>query len=222
MAMLAIGFGLLKRPIVRWSLAALVVAEVVAVVVIYEVERTDLKATENTVNYGRTTSDPYFRKYPSKGLRTPPTIRADDSGLDPSEEIVGVTAGGKARAYRLEALRDRDRHIVNDLVGGVPVSVVFCDLSNCVQVYSDPLATEPLDVQSAGLLEDEMVVAIRGNFYLHASGQPVTAEAKPSPASPPIPYQTSTPERMTWGEWRRRHPDSDVFVGVPKRVGDGE
>jgi hypothetical protein len=198
------------------------VVEAVAVVVIYEVERTDLKAMENTVTYGRTQSGPYFRKYPIKGLQTPPTVPADDSKLDPSEEVVGVMIGGKARAYRLSALRDRDQHIVNDLVGGVPVSVVFCDLSNCVQIYSDPAATETLDVRSAGLLEEEMVIAIKGNFYLQKSGQPVTAEAKLSPTSPPIPYQMPTPERMTWGEWRRRHPDSDVFVGLPKRVGDGE
>jgi hypothetical protein len=212
-------FGLLARPLVRWSLVALIAIEAAAVAAIYQVERGGLRARQNAVTYGRE-AVPFFRKYSSKGLTTPPALQADKSGLDPKEEIVGVVVGGKARAYRLEALRDRDRHIVNDIVGGVPVSVVFCDISNCVRAYTDQNATEPLEVETAGLLDGEMVVKIGESLYMQSTGRPITAEARPAPNSPPIPYETSTPERVTWGDWRKRHPESDVFVGVPKRVGE--
>ena len=177
------GLNLLARPLVRRGLVALIGAEAVVVGLIYQSERSDLKARQNQVTYGREASS-YFRKYPSKGLTTPPAIQADEAGLDPSEEVVGVIVGGRARAYRLEALRDRDRHVVNDVVGGVPVSVVFCDLSNCVRAYTqtDPKATKPLEVASAGLIDGgEMVVTIAGINYLHSTGRPVSAEALPRP-----------------------------------------
>jgi hypothetical protein len=213
------GLGLLARPLVRWGLVALIGVEAAAVAAIYQVARVDMKARQNTVTYGPK-APPFFWKYTNRGLTTPPAIHADASGLDPKEEVVGVVVGGKARAYRLEALRDRDRHVVNDVVGGIPVSVVFCDITNCVRVYTDPNATEPLKVESAGLFDGEMVVKVGENLYMHSTGRPVTAEARPAPNSPPIPYETTAPERVTWGEWRKRHPESDVFVGVPKRVGE--
>ena len=37
--------------------------------------------------------------------------------------------GGKARACRLAAFDDASGHLVNDLVGGMPVSVADCNIT---------------------------------------------------------------------------------------------
>jgi hypothetical protein len=129
--------------------------------------------------------------------------------MGPGEVVVGVEVGGKARAYRLDSFQNQRGHLVNDLVGGVPVSVSYCFLTECLRVYSDPTSTAPLDVQIAGLLDDEMVVRIGGSLYFQKSGRPVDPGKTPTP----IPYRLLTPTRTTWAEWTKHHPETDVYVG---------
>ena len=71
----------------------------------------------------------------SPGLRTPPTTPASSAAIDDAEEVIGVEAGGRARAYRLRSLADPTSHIINDLVGGSAVTVTYCDKSGCVRAF---------------------------------------------------------------------------------------
>ncbi len=68
----------------------------------------------------------------------PEAVPAASSGMKPDEVVVGVVSNGRARAYRLDAMRDRARHIVNDVVGGSAVTVTYCDLTDCIRSYADP------------------------------------------------------------------------------------
>ena len=60
------------------------------------------------------------------------------------QPVIGVTAGGRHRAYLVRALSlGAKSHIVNDVVGGVPVSVTYCDIYTCTRLFieaSAPLA----------------------------------------------------------------------------------
>jgi hypothetical protein len=139
-----------------------------------------------------------------------PSVRtAKESHLRPEELVIGVQAGGHPRAYRLTAFDDPRRHVVNDLIGGVPVSVVYCNTTRCLRVYSDSTASEPLDVQVAGLFNGEMVVRLQGALYLQSSG----AALEPPRSSRSTPYKLLDPELATWSEWAGRHPDTDVYEG---------
>jgi hypothetical protein len=178
---------------------------------IYGLERLSLSVGQDRLVIRSGPPQP-FAQIEGEGLTRPPTSGVEGSGMRDDDVILGVEAGGRARAYRLDALRGRTHHIVNDLVGGVPVSVIYCDINDCVRAYTDPRGTAPLGFSVGGLYidnEGEMVVKLDGVFYLQKSGKPIN----PVPGSRAIPYQLLEPTRTTWKEWVRRHPNTDVYAG---------
>src|SRR5207244_3603110 len=96
---------------------AVIVADSVAVFSVYLYEKITLKASQNALTYGRA-NGPFVWKFEAEGILRPPTVKADDAVLADDEEVIGVVVDGRARAYRLEALRRPPFHIVNDLVAG--------------------------------------------------------------------------------------------------------
>jgi hypothetical protein len=151
---------------------------------------------------------PTWIRIEAPGVVCPPTVPAASAALGEDEEVIGVEAGGRSRAYALTALRNPRFHIVNDLIGSVPVSVTYCDLTDCTQVYTSQ-GDAPLAIAQAGLREREMVIKIGGVYYEHRTGRAI----EPSASEPPLPYELSPWTRTTWGEWKRRHPATDVYRG---------
>jgi hypothetical protein len=151
------------------------------------------------------------RREPGSNLNprgSPPAVRPDRiGGADPAANL-----GGRARAYRLEALNGRTTHVVNDLLGGVPISVTYCDMTDCVRAYTDTRGTAPLGFSVGGLYVDngpEMVLKLDGAYYFQKSGKLI----EPSSGPAAIPYDLVEPTRTTWKEWVKRHPDTDAFTG---------
>ena len=140
----------------------------------------------------------------SDGIRTPPAVAG---GLDDSEEVVGVLVNGKARAYRLGALRDPRLHVVNDVVGGSPVSIAYCDRTNCIRSYTGP-GEGPLRIGVAGLRDGGLVIKLDGVYYDQRSGRVVEGP----PGAGPLPHDQVPWTRTTWGRWRREHPTTDVAL----------
>jgi hypothetical protein len=175
-----------------------------------------------------------FREILAAPVKRPGTLAATDAGLPPDEKVIGVVIGGKARAYQVKAMEGRSQHLVNDLIAGVPVSVAYCNLTECVRVYTGPTGSGPLDLAVAGLLNDEMVMSVGGTPYFQGSGKLVGPDALQSSHNPiavalarkaqsevgsgqgarEIPYATLTPVLTTWKTWVEQHPESDVFTGV--------
>jgi hypothetical protein len=56
-------------------------------------------------------------------VRVPGFEAADRAKLDPSEMVMAVRFGSDARAYPIRALAYH--HVVNDMVGGVPIAVTY-------------------------------------------------------------------------------------------------
>ena len=63
--------------------------------------------------------------------------------------------------------------VLVSLSGGVPASVAYCNLSDCLRVYTDPQASAPLRIEVAGQLNGGLVLAIGGSYYFQNSGRPV-------------------------------------------------
>jgi hypothetical protein len=201
--------GLLKNRPVRYAVAIALVLEVAALALALVRERASRKAEQAQMAFNRNPSV-WWREHEGEAIQTPPTVAPDGAGIGADEAIVGVIVDGKARAYLLESLRHQDRHLVNDLIAGIPVSVAYCNLTDCVRVFTDQRSSTPLDIQVAGLLNLEMVLKIRGTLYFQGSGAPVEP-GKASTAA--IPYPTITPIRTTWGQWVKDHPETDLYVG---------
>jgi hypothetical protein len=146
----------------------------------------------------------------AKPIVQPPILKAAEARMRPDDMVIGVEVGGRARAYFLAAFDHPMGHLVNDMIGGVAVSVAYCNLSRCVRVYTDPGATAPLDVEVAGVLDREMVIKLRGVPYFQRSGEPVEPGASPAT----IPYNLLTPTIVKWNQWTRQHPETDVYEGT--------
>jgi len=141
------------------------------------------------------------------GIRTPKTLSANSSGLADSALVVGVRAGGKARAYSIASLaRSRSHHIVNDLLGDVPLSVVHCDELNCTRAFTSPARGAPLELAQGGLLDGDMALKSGGRAYRLETLAPYAKE------DPPSGLKTHPCEVTTWKKWRSLHPETDVYA----------
>ena len=78
------------------------------------------------------------------------------NNLVDTEPVVSVIVGDDARAYPLRVLMWHE--IVNDTVGGVPVSVTFCPLCNAAVVFDRRLDDLVLDFGTTGRLRNSDLV----------------------------------------------------------------
>jgi hypothetical protein len=97
--------------------------------------------------------------------------------VDPREPVVVLTIAGETRAYPLQILTWHE--IVNDSVGGVPVSVTFCPLCNATIVFDRRLDGRLLDFGTTGKLrKSDLVMYDRQteSWWQQFSGQAIVGE----------------------------------------------
>lgn len=135
------------------------------------------------------------------GIRQPAVVSAEAAALDDDAIVIGTQVGNRCRAYALAPLSSMAGHVVNDLIEGAPVTVTYCDETDCARVFSDPGGTTPLAMGTGGRVKGELNVTVDGKFYPQRSKQ--------------IPFNDHPFERVTWKAWREAHPDTDVYVGGP-------
>jgi Protein of unknown function (DUF3179) len=124
------------------------------------------------------------------------------ANLPDEELIIGVESGIRHRAYPIRRFWS-GCHVVNDLIGGQPVTVTYCGLTRCTRVFAGKGRSE-LDVRSAGYLGG-LLISTRGQCYRQTTLTPDSADS-----TTPFPYATLEFEISTWGAWRAEHPDTDV------------
>lgn len=145
----------------------------------------------------------------SPAIYQPEVISAKKAALDEDTPVIGVVAGGKARAYLVEALeRGSASHIVNDVLGGVPISVAYCDISGCTRIFTGPKAGQPLDLIGGGVKDSRLVLKVNGHIYCQE-----TSEALDKNDSY-FPYREYPADLTVWADWRRAHPETDVYMGA--------
>ena len=76
--------------------------------------------------------------------------------LADTEPVIGLVINGDARAYPLQVLIWHE--IVNDSVGGVPISVTFCPLCNTAMVFDRRVKGRVLDFGTTGKLRNSDLV----------------------------------------------------------------
>jgi len=142
------------------------------------------------------------------GARCPPARPAAAVDVPDDAPVVGVVVESKARAYLLTAMKRINYYVINDLVGDCPVTVTYCDKSDCVCAFTDDTRGTPLAMDLGGWSSGKMVVRVQSTFYWQDSG--VTLNPDDLKA---IPYAPLPHERATWKAWKQAHPETDVFVG---------
>ncbi len=131
----------------------------------------------------------------------------DITGLVDNAPVVGLQINGDARAYPLRILMWHE--IVNDVVGGTPVTVTYCPLCNAAIVFARTIGDQVLDFGTTGKLRhSDLVMYDRQteSWWQQFTGEAVVGAMLGKTLD-------MLPSRLeSYGEFRRRHPDGKVLI----------
>lgn len=147
-------------------------------------------------------NQPLLAELDIPGICAPQLLPAGTVNLKDEEVVIGVVVGGLSRAYLRKAFDGHEHHVVNDLVGIAPISVTHYKLARCTRVLTHQAGVEqPLGIRIGGWNREYgmMMVIVNEQRYLQLS--------------PDIPLLDVPYSEVTWGEWRREHPDSLIYLG---------
>ncbi len=133
------------------------------------------------------------------GISDPRAFPADEVTIPDGSTVLGIESNGKYRAYLASAMSEATSlHIVHDQLGGKPITMTFCDRSNCSRAFlRDKVNSD--NIMMGGWSGEEMWLLIKNKRYLHTSKK--------------IPISDYPVEMTTWGEWKKAHPETDIYLG---------
>lgn len=130
-----------------------------------------------------------------------PTTLAD------TEPVVSVTIDGDARAYPLQILTWHE--IVNDVVGGVPVSVTYCPLCNSAPVFERTVEGRVLEFGTTGKLKDSNLIMYdrqTETWWQQFTGEAIVGDMTGKRLA-------LVPARLeSWAQFKQAAPDGKVLV----------
>jgi thiol-disulfide isomerase/thioredoxin len=133
-------------------------------------------------------------------------IEEADEWLEPQEPVVLVQVGDEARAYPIQILMWHE--IVNDAVGGVPVTVTFCPLCNTGVAFERTFEGQVLDFGTTGRLRFSNLVMYdrqTETWWQQATGEGIAGEFTGR-------QLTFVPASMiSWGDFKATYPDGTVL-----------
>jgi Protein of unknown function (DUF3179) len=145
------------------------------------------------------------------------------SYLNPDDPVFGVEINGDVRAYPLRIVNWHE--MVNDVVGGVPVSLAYCTLCGSGILFDGRVAgrPEPFTFGSSGLLYRSnklMYDRQTASLWEQFTGGPVVGRLTGSK----IELKVLPLVLTSWSEWRSRHPETRVLsldTGFRRDYGPG-
>lgn len=155
-------------------------------------------------------------------LRGPKMISAAEASYLKDDHVVfGLEIEGDARAYPKRILAWHEMFV--DEVGGVPVAGVYCTLCGSMILYETVYEGVPHDLGTSGflyrsnkLMYDRATQSLWNTLW----GRPVIGPL----VGKGIELNRRSIVTSTWGEWRRRHPQTKVLsldTGHDRDYGEG-
>ncbi|HKA50635.1 MAG TPA: DUF3179 domain-containing protein [Candidatus Dormibacteraeota bacterium] len=138
----------------------------------------------------------------------PKFVAAADANawLKPAEAVIALTVGGQSRAYPMQILIWHE--IVNDTVGGTPVTVTFCPLCYTAIAFDRRAANRVLDFGTTGdLRKSDLVMYDRQteSWWQQAIGRAIVGDLTGT-------QLTILPASIvSWGTFRTAHPEGSVL-----------
>ncbi|HBE68566.1 MAG TPA: hypothetical protein DDW52_10505, partial [Planctomycetaceae bacterium] len=155
-------------------------------------------------------------------LKNPETVPADQANyLADSDIVFGVEFGGEARAYPKRILAWHE--MVKDVVGGQSINGVYCTLCGSMIVYDTKIGDKHFELGTSGFLYRSnklMYDHETKSMWSTISGSPVIGPLVGEDLTLKPLYVVTT----TWGEWKLRHPNTDVLTlntGHRRDYGEG-
>ena len=126
-------------------------------------------------------------------------------GLAATEPVIGLAINGKARAYPLRILMRYE--IVNDELGGVPISVLFCPPCNAAMVFNRRVDNKVLDFGTTGKLRNSDLVM--WDRRMESWWQSLSEAIAGSMTGAKL---KALPARLeSWANYKKRFPASEVL-----------
>lgn len=155
-------------------------------------------------------------------LRSPVMIDASGATyLQDNDIVFGLEVNGDVRAYPKRILAWHEMFV--DEVGGVPVAGVYCTLCGTMILYKTTVDGVNHELGTSGFL-------YRSNKLMYdKKTQSLWNTLMGSPVIGPLTGKGIQLDRLsvvttTWGEWRRRHPNTQVLsleTGYTRDYGEG-
>ena len=142
--------------------------------------------------------------------------------LEPEDFVIGVELNGDARAYPRRII---DWHeMVNDTIGGVPVSLAYCTLCGSAILYDGRSGDDLYRFGTSGLLYRSnklMYDKTTRSLWEQYTGEPVWGPL----VGQGIRLEVLPVVHTTWEKWHDAHPDTRVLnirTGFSRNYGAGE
>ncbi|MCH7988824.1 MAG: DUF3179 domain-containing protein [Planctomycetes bacterium] len=155
-------------------------------------------------------------------LKDPKMLSAADATyLDESNVVFGLEINGDARAYPKRILAWHE--MFKDTVGGESLCGVYCTLCGSMIVYRTEFQGRHFELGTSGFLyrSNKLMYDHRTkSLWSTMAGEPVVGPL----AGKTIKLERRDVVTTTWGEWRRRHPDTKVLspdTGYRRDYGEG-
>jgi hypothetical protein len=136
----------------------------------------------------------------------------------PERPVLGIVVGSEARAYPLTVMEKVE--VVNDTIEGVPLAIAYLPLMQKHIVFQRTLDGTPISLGTSGYVyQDAFVLYDRGTDSLwYPKEEGLTAITGPLVGKVLKPA-TQSIERIAWGKWQRRYPNTQVLVGADRSRG---
>jgi hypothetical protein len=142
-------------------------------------------------------------------LRNPDMIAAAQATYLADEHVVfGLAVNGDARAYPKRILAWHE--MFTDTIGGVPVAGVYCTLCGAMILYESTYDGTLHELGTSGFLYRSnklMYDRATQSLWTTLGGEPVIGPL----AGQGIRLKRGSVVTTTWGEWRKRHPRTQVL-----------
>lgn len=132
---------------------------------------------------------------------------SDSQFMSDSDTVIGLEINGDARAYPLFILVWHE--IVNDNVGGTPVSVTYCPLCYTNQVFERVINDQEVEFGTSGKLYNSnllMYDRLTDSYWSQALGLAVKGDLTGYQLDL-VPFDV-----ITWGDWKKLHTDTLVLT----------
>ncbi|HSM65553.1 MAG TPA: DUF3179 domain-containing protein [Ilumatobacteraceae bacterium] len=126
--------------------------------------------------------------------------------LAENEPVLAVEVGGDARAYPIQILMWHE--LVNDTIGGTPVTVSYCPLCNSAVAYDRRVDDLVLEFGTSGRLWNSALVMYdrqTETLWSHFTAQGIVGELTG------VKLETLPVATVPWGVWRAANPDGLVL-----------
>ena len=128
------------------------------------------------------------------------TLRDDDL-------VIGVVVGGEARAYPVNLMWEPVNEVLNDTLGGQPITATWCPIAHSAVVYDGARGKDRLELGAVGLRDGVFILYDRKtrSWWSQVAG---TAVQGPLAGERLVKLASTV---TTWAAWRREHPETSVW-----------